>query len=162
VGRRDRIALARRRKKRFTEPLAPGWPTVLCEEPSTPRTITGGRRSGPTHDPRNPSARDIILGESPRLVAGPVVPQDPWHREGLVPRLPPDLLTAWCAAVDLDVAAAGCLGGGAVAHASAAAGEVDGRPDPVPSGRQFHGSARTQSDEDKTLAMVSHTPNADY
>jgi len=41
--------------------------------------------------------------------------EDPRHPERLVPWLPPDLRAAWRAARDLDVAAAGRLGGRAVA-----------------------------------------------
>ena len=49
------------------------------------------------------------------LVAWPVVTEDPWQPEGLVSWLPPDLLAARRAAIDLEMAAAGCLSGRAVA-----------------------------------------------
>ena len=49
------------------------------------------------------------------LVAWPVVTEDPWQPEGLVSWLPPDLLAARRAAIDFEMAAAGCLSGGAVA-----------------------------------------------
>jgi hypothetical protein len=54
---------ARRRKVRVTEPLAPGfrWPTVRCKEPATPRTITGGRRSGHPHDLRDLLAARAVI-----------------------------------------------------------------------------------------------------